>query len=113
MPPGIVFNNAFLFGCQLITDIKTISENSTNEEIIVFPNPVNKGEIISLNFPKHYNLVQLLIKDITGKDVYITSKKGSDNSFKIPGCIFNDSGMYFFILNDNVGTYKSGKIIIY
>jgi hypothetical protein len=97
-------------------DLRTIENNLNNysTSFSIFPNPVQKNETISLQVHgKRSDLVNIVITDPTGKMIYFTTEKLSQENtiftFQLPSNL--DSGMYLLSTTLN-GRRTCEKLII-
>jgi hypothetical protein len=105
---GTTFWDTIFISCGANTYINNL--NSPNLEIINYPNPVEDNFIIKLN-NSFFNNSYLEIMNIIGNNVI--GLKLSDNTSK---AIINieglQNGIYFYRINNDGVTVKTGKILI-
>jgi hypothetical protein len=83
-------------------------------EPLIYPNPVNRGEILNVQFPGWYTEALVVLRDMQGKEVFSKVIVFEDNNllYAIPIDSALPAGIYLVIASSNRNILFSRKIVV-
>ncbi|MFN4234702.1 MAG: T9SS type A sorting domain-containing protein [Bacteroidia bacterium] len=94
--------------CQIITSIQ--EEQLEKKAMLLFPNPTSGNVLIQLNENIKYNLLSVLVYDISGKDVTANAYFNLTNMQLDVSTLEN--GVYFVCIYSDMNIIGQSKIVI-
>jgi hypothetical protein len=87
---------------------------NVSKDPVLFPNPVNAGEQLNIQFPSWHTEVLVVLRDMQGKEVFSKVIVFEENNLLYAIPIDNDlpSGVYIVIASSNRNVLFSKKVII-